>query len=218
MFLNLDLVGYKSESDLQVLSKRIQSFNRPLKIVDIGSSTGIATWHLAKNAPPGSVVHAIDPWRGEDINSKKNWFCRNWDPSVRNSKDYFLQNIADCNNVVPVQGKSPDCWSGELVDFVFLDLDCGPEATEKIVENNLVYWQKHLLPGGILAGYHYAPRTHPDSETTKLWYRRPVQKHARLYNCQIENPDNTWLWFLVPQGSNDHSIISAVDAGQQGSH
>lgn len=197
--LNLSLPGYKNRIDLEVLSQRVRDFQRPIKIVDIGSYTGIATWHLAKNSYPGSVVYAIDPWTGEDLNPGRKPFIQNWVPGMFNTFEFFQKNIADCDNIIPIKGYAPDCWNGERVDLVFIDLYLGPEGTEQEVDKNLKYWQSHLNPGGLICGYHYAPKTHPGYESEKPWYRIPVQRHAAENGYSIVNPDYTWLWFLEPR-------------------
>ena len=208
--LNLSLTGYKNQIDLEVLAKRVSEIRRPIKIVDIGSYTGIATWHLAKNCYPGSVVYAIDPWTGEDLNPGRKPFIRNWKPGMFNTFEFFQKNIADCNNVIPIKGYSPDCWTEGKADFVFIDLYLGPEGTEQGVTKNLDYWQNNLKPGGMICGYHYAPRTHPGYEKEKPWYRIPVQRHAANHGYSILNPDHTWLWFLEPQKTKSRTWINSL--------
>jgi len=74
-------------------------------IVEIGPLFGSSTWVLSKNAHPSVTIYSIDTWEQDD------WIDRRFPDGPEFSVETFKRMVADCPNVVPIQGWSPDVVS-----------------------------------------------------------------------------------------------------------
>jgi hypothetical protein len=163
--------GWMPEYELTVIEDLARRVRPGGVIVEVGPFCGRSSWCWAKSADPSVQVNCLDPWNptehpyhppiGKDADA---------DIGLFGTADHFVEAMAtfenfrrytaDCPNIVPHQGASPDAfldWPLASVDLVFLDgLHHNPGF-----HKDLWFWWKRLKPGGIYCGDDYA-RTHPD--------------------------------------------------------
>lgn len=151
MPLNLSIPRTMTKLGLQYLD-RIAAAQRPgAVIVEVGPLYGSSTWTLARSAPEGCTVYSIDTWE------RAPWIIKNVEEKLGAppfSKDAFMAFVADCPNVVPIQGYAPDVVSDwdKPIDVYFDDAAHGNPG----FINNLSFFGKFVKPGGILCGDDYA--------------------------------------------------------------
>lgn len=195
ILINDTIYGFKSTNDLIGISELVSTLNENATIVDLGSSLGNVTWHLAKNAPSGSVVYALDVWDDTSLEPRVKEWCRNYFKGARCSIDKFLEYTKDCNNIIPIKTYTPpEKWDYGMVDMVVIDIDHNPNYPYISVKENIDFWMQYLKPNGIMCGYNWAPNYIENAEELKPHYRIPVKEGARKYNKQIHNIENTWWW------------------------
>lgn len=194
LIINDKIFGYKTLEDLQAISQLVKSLGEYSKIVELGASLGNVTWNISKNVPYGSIIYAIDVWDDFSLEPVNPQWCKNYFEGVSCSLDDFLNNIKDCDNVVPIKTNSPpEKWEHGMVDMVIIDIDYNPEFYVSVKEN-IDFWMKYLKPNGIMCGYNWAPASKNNADNLKLHYRIPVREAAIKYNKEIYNDGKTWWW------------------------
>ncbi len=122
-------------------------------IVEVGPLYGSSTWVLAKNAHPSVKVYSIDTWEPaewiDEVAKKKFPHARKF------GREAFEYYVRDCDNVVPIQGWSPDVvretWD-KPIDLFFDDASHGNPG----FINNLTFFEPFVKPGCVLCGDDYA--------------------------------------------------------------
>lgn len=195
--INNRLPGWKDNEALVEMAKIVQMLPENAKIVEVGAGLGQMTWVLAKNAPPGSTVYAIDKWPGNVFNKHNKPQCINCTPDMLNNKETFENNTSDCNNIVSIKSLSPLTEWTDMIDMVMIDVD-HDELTQR---NNIEFWYQFVKPDGIMCGDDYCPppgrwpEIRHDYEERCPEIRRVVEELAIKYNKKIINPGESWLWF-----------------------
>lgn len=119
-------------------------------VVEVGSLYGLSAWHISQSIPPSATLFCIDPFARTASNVefekrvKAPLFCRE-------SFDIFT---ADCNNIVVLQGWSPEVCRGWQVpiDIYFDDAF----HTNPVTKWNIDFWSERVKPGGIVCGHDYS--------------------------------------------------------------
>jgi hypothetical protein len=118
-------------------------------IVEVGSLLGLSAWLWSRNADPTVSIYCVDPWEkaGRGFQKWADQFGQQF------GIDQFRRNVADCRNVVAVQGFSPDDFQkwARPVSLYFEDA----VHADPVLSRNLAFWGSHLTPQGILCGHDY---------------------------------------------------------------
>lgn len=181
--INLQVPGEITPQELKAIEAVVGLVPSNGLMVEVGSYLGRSSWHWAKNAHPSVTVYCLDPWDGYRGSSLTK----------------FSANVADCPNVIPLQGYSPKDyqWWDKPLDLYFED------AVHKnpVLHENLLFWSSFLKPHGILCGHDYSPKFRDViSEVEAL----AVQRSARLF--QVES-----FWCLLPEGDiQEREEVAAV--------
>ncbi|WP_158743416.1 class I SAM-dependent methyltransferase [Acidisphaera sp. L21] len=151
------------------------------KVVEVGSLFGSSSWAWAKSVDPSVTVYCIDPW-------EKNAGVRSMEAryGVSYGLEQFKVHTADCPNIRPMKGYSPNDfldWS-DPIDLYYEDA----VHVDPILARNLAFWCGKLKPGGIVCGDDYRPRF-PD-------IRRGARELADRFGREILTVD--FFWCLLP--------------------
>ena len=151
MLTNSLIPNTMSHKGLEHLARIASSANKGSKILEAGSLYGCSAWVLAKNAPEGAQVYAIDPWEHQGfLNRFKINNHRVPDLSIHAFKAYTY----DCDNLTAVQGYSPQ--AAENLDIENLDVVFEDAAhSYDVLKQNIEYFYPKLNPGGIFCGDDY---------------------------------------------------------------
>lgn len=149
--LNRSIPGELRDAELARIMELAAAVPKGGVVVEIGSLYGLSSWHLAKACAPGVTVFCVDPWQREqwviDIVEKP----LNAPPFCRAA---FESYTADCDNIVMIEGYSPQIARGWNlpVDLYFEDA----VHTNPTLATNLAFWSERVKPGGVIAGHDYA--------------------------------------------------------------
>jgi Methyltransferase domain len=181
MRINRAIPGQLREDEQVAIALVASLVPRAGKIVEVGSLLGRSSWIWAKNADPSVTVFCIDPWSGGG-NFKK---LAN-EAAQTFSLEQFRANVADCQNIVALQGYSPGDfldWK-DPIDLYFEDA----VHTDPILTENLQFWGGKLAPAGILCGHDYTDRF-PDVKRGAERAARQLGRELRIVNS---------FWFTLP--------------------
>ncbi|WP_143034357.1 class I SAM-dependent methyltransferase [Ensifer sp. YR511] len=165
-------------------------------IVEVGSLLGLSSWIWAKSADPTTTVYCIDPW---EAGKGSNFVQLAHQNQQQFSKAQFVKNTSDCENVVALQGFSPQDFSDwhRKIDLYFEDA----VHTDPIFSQNIEFWSSHLTPGGILCGHDYH-RNFPDVQNGAQRYAKRMERALRTIGS---------LWYLLPQSIEDSLDETVVE-------
>ncbi len=181
MRINRSIPGQLREDEQVAIALIATLIPKGGKIIEVGSLLGRSSWIWAKNADPSVSVYCIDPWVGGG-----NFTKLASDANQTFSLEQFRSNVADCQNVVPLQGYSPRdfmYWK-DPIDLYFEDA----VHTDPILAENLKFWGEKLVPTGILCGHDYTPRF-PDVQRGAKAAAERLGRRLRLIGS---------FWFLLP--------------------
>lgn len=138
--LNEQIKGELSKEELIAIAALARSVPPGGVVVEVGSYMGLSSWHWAKNVDASVTVYCVDPWDGYRGSSLQ----------------IFLDNTADCPNIVPVRGRSPvDLGDWDRAIDVYFD---DAVHTDPILSQNIEFWTRFLKPDGLVCGHDYAPK------------------------------------------------------------
>jgi len=158
MTYNSKITGWLLESELEVLESIAQTVPEQGIIVEVGSMFGKSSVCWALTAPT-ATVYCIDLYedREQSFNSdvdedkSKGFVNIPLKNTKYNSKQEFLKNTKDINNIVKIEGESPyniDYTGGEI-DVFFLDAaHSNPNDWD-----NLCHFIPLIKVGGIVCGH-----------------------------------------------------------------
>jgi hypothetical protein len=173
-----------SDAELTRLAELAAAVPEKGVIVEVGCLYGLSTWHLSRHCRPGVTVFCIDPWE------RAQWiidlvegpqgapaFCR----------AAFEHFTADCDNIVMVQGYSPQVargWKLPVDLYVEDAIHANP-----VLRQNLDFWGSRVRAGGVIAGHDYTPQW-PD-------VIREVEGLAQRLQSTIQVTETLWS-FVKP--------------------
>ena len=155
-----NIVGFTPYPDLVRLNSLLDEYDKPGAVgIEIGCLHGRSSWTISKTVPAAKLV-CIDVWDGFDsyhseysAEERIQW-CYPSQQSF-NTKEFFLSNVRDCQNIEAVQGHFPQVlanWNTPI-DFIFIDaLHKNPE--DRLMIDFGLAW---LKTGGTLCGHDYNP-------------------------------------------------------------
>jgi predicted O-methyltransferase YrrM len=158
MAYNSKIIGWMLESELQVLESIARTVPKHGTIVEVGSMFGKSSVCWALTAPTATVycIDLYEDWEQSfnsdvDEDESKGFVNIPLKNTKYNSKQEFLNNTKDINNIVRIEGESPyniDYTGGEI-DVFFLDAaHSNPSDWD-----NLCYFIPMIKAGGILCGH-----------------------------------------------------------------
>lgn len=150
--LNRSIPGQMSDQELLRLMQLARMVPENGIIVEVGCLYGLSSWHLAKACAPGVTIFCIDPWRPEKWVTDLVERPQNAPPF---SREAFARFTADCNNIVMVQGYSPDIARGWKIPIDLYVEDA--VHANPILQRNLNFWGQRVRPGGVISGHDYTP-------------------------------------------------------------
>jgi hypothetical protein len=148
-------------------------------IVEVGCLYGLSSWHIAQHCQPGVTLFCVDPWE------RVPWIIGIVEGPLQApefGRKAFETFTADCDNIVMVQGFSPDVakgWNVPIDMYVEDAVHTNPELGQ-----NMSFWSTKVKSGGIVCGHDYGDQ-YPD-------VAQEAQKLARQYDSSIELIDTFW--------------------------
>ncbi|RYD66608.1 MAG: class I SAM-dependent methyltransferase [Verrucomicrobiaceae bacterium] len=182
--LNLSIPGQMTEVEVRALSELASKVPENGVIVEAGSLYGLSSWHWAQNAHPSVQVHCIDPWE------RVAWIISLVEAPQKAPKfgrEAWANHVADCPNVVPHQGYSPQVCAGWTTPIhVYFD-----DAVHQnpVLAQNINFWKAHVVSGGHVCGHDYIGQW-PD-------VIREADKLAAEWGTVVEKADSFW-WVRKP--------------------
>ncbi len=182
--LNPTIPGQISAKGLDRICEIASSLSDGAVIVETGSLYGLSSWHWSHNAPPSSQVFCIDPWE------RRPWIIEKVEKRFKCAEfslDAFLSYTNDCDNIIPIVGKSPDVARGWRlpIDVYFDD----SVHSNPMFRRNLTHWRRFVKPGGWLCGDDYSPSSFPDivSEVSALSSELgvPAEVHGSVWSIRV---------------------------------
>lgn len=191
LFFN-DIPGYLGYYEPMVLHAILEPFANVETVgVEMGSLHGKSSYTIAKTIDPG-ILYCIDTW-GDfnthdpqyDVFIHGNCFPKQ---GMKNTLEFFLENVKECSNIKPIKGWSPECvidWSIPI-DFVFIDgLHENPSDRE-----NIDFWITKIKHGGLLIGHdYYKEGPYPD-------VRENIKYLEQHLNQKVKNPKKSTIWYF----------------------
>lgn len=157
---NVDIPGFMSIRDLEVLEHLAGQVPKNGLIVEIGSFMGRSSWALAKSCDSSVQVNCVDPWPKYTLSEEDLESMAGYKEGMKLEFSTFQKNTKDCPNITAIEGCSTEVeWPDDrLIDLLFIDGDHESPG----VENDLECWFKRLKPQGILAGHDFNLGSFPD--------------------------------------------------------
>ena len=169
---NIDIPGWMPEPELKILERLARTIPPGGAMVEVGPFCGRSSWCWSKSADPSVTITCIDIWdpvehpfsppakQGGDAAVGEDYGRTDTERGDWGTLENFRRYTADCPNIVPRRGRSPDDfldWPLDSLDLVFLDgLHHNPGF-----HADVIHWFPRVKPGGILCGDDCA-RSHPD--------------------------------------------------------
>jgi predicted O-methyltransferase YrrM len=157
---NLDIPGFMSVRDLEVLEHLAQRVPENGIIVEVGSFMGRSSWALAKSCDKTVNVICVDAWPPYTFNNEDLKKLSAYQEGMEFDISHFRKNISDCPNIEVMEGCSTEIpWEKErLIDLIFIDGDHESPG----VNNDLECWFERLKPDGIFSGHDFNVGVFPD--------------------------------------------------------
>lgn len=136
---NLDIPGFMTEQDLNVISDIASTVPENGIIVELGSFKGKSTVAWASNCDPSVSIYCID--RFKSLDDKVNFF------------EEFKENTKSFKNVNAIVG-----WSPHMINFPDIKIDVFFLDAFHANPNdwyNIEYFLPKIKPGGLLCGHDY---------------------------------------------------------------
>jgi hypothetical protein len=148
--INRQIPGQMTDTELGRLIELARMVPTNGIIVEVGCLYGLSSWHLAKHCAAGATVFCIDPW------CREQWIIELVEQPQQApifSRAAFESFVADCSNMVIIQGRSPQVARGwQLpVDLYFDDA----VHINPVLNQNISFWTHHVRQGGVISGHDY---------------------------------------------------------------
>jgi predicted O-methyltransferase YrrM len=189
-----NITGWMMEIELQTISQIAQDLPDNATIVEVGSMFGRSSVVWALSAPTATVycIDRYEDWDqcfNADVDENINEGLINIPEKFKNynSKQEFLKNTKDINNIVRIEGNSPHDieYLGGEIDVFFLDA----EHKNPSDWDNLCYFIPLIKAGGIVCGHDFSVSMFPDVEEN-------VRKLEKIIGRPVMTFGRTTLWFF----------------------
>jgi hypothetical protein len=148
--LNRSIPGQMTDKELARLAYLASQVPPGGIIVEVGCLYGLSSWHIAQHCKPGVTLFCIDPWE------RVTWIVEQIETPMNApafGRQAFEAFTADCNNIVMIQGLSPDVAKGWNLP---LDRDVEDAVhTNPELGANISFWSGKVKPGGVICGHDY---------------------------------------------------------------
>lgn len=200
MPINRSIPGQLREQEAQAIEALSALVPENGTVVEVGSLLGLSSWIWAKSVDPSVTVHCVDPW---EIAGGSNFNKLARDNAQSFSLDQFKKNVADCRNIVAMQGYSPDDFGdwNKKIDLYFEDA----VHTDPILSRNLDFWSSRLKRTGILCGHDYHDQF-PDVRAGAARLAKKTRRRLRLIGS---------LWILLPREIESSSNPRTIEILQR---
>lgn len=150
--INRSIPGRMSDGELTRLMQLASSVPEHGIVVEVGSLYGLSAWHISKSIPSTATLFCIDPFVQTDSNLE---FQRRVRAPIL-CRESFELYTADCDNIVILQGWSPDVCRGwkAPIDMYFDDA----YHTNPVTKWNIDFWTDRVKCGGIVCGHDYSDK------------------------------------------------------------
>lgn len=153
MAYDLNIRGWMTEAELQVIEKLAGSVPENEIIVEVGSMLGRTAYCWAASSP-SSKVFCFDQWVGEN-----QWPHPH--PNVAgvpiegdfNTLENFIENTGKLQNIIPIITTAPEFPDIGSPFLVFIDASHYNPCDWDIIS----YWLPRIKKGGILCGHDLVP-------------------------------------------------------------
>jgi hypothetical protein len=182
--INMNIPGQMSPSEIEALCALAQSVRSPGIVVELGSLCGLSAWHWSKNVGSHVQIFCVDPW------VRARWIVEHLEKPFKTGpfgKHLFDRYTNDCNNIIPIQGYSPDVLQNWALPInIFFD---DAVHSNPGLKRNILFWNRFVIPGGYACGHDYS-RDWPDviSEADEL---------AAAWGGRVETCETFW-WVQRP--------------------
>jgi predicted O-methyltransferase YrrM len=175
----LQVPGWMHPKDLDVIKTLAACIPPSGIIVEVGSWLGQSTCAWAEHTQ--ATIYAIDLWQ---------WMPKTYQGHNADKVDLkgdpfrqFQQNVNRYANVVPLRRPSSGGeWTWGSPDLVFIDA----MHQDPYVNDDVLFWERHLRKGGILCGDDYSPKFPAVMEAAKAC--------AARFNAPLQLPGQKfWL-------------------------
>ena len=179
MSLNLAIPGQMTAAELQRLMILASQVPPGGVIVEVGALYGLSSWHMSKACQPGVTLFCVDPW------ARAKWIIDLVEGPQKAppfSREAFQHFTRDCDNIVMIQGYSPDIargWKLPIDLYVEDAIHANP-----LLGRNMSFWSSKIRPGGCAAGHDYS-NDWPDVMTE-------AQSLAKRWGSQVAVMDTLW--------------------------
>jgi hypothetical protein len=177
--LNRSIPGQMSAAELHQIIELAQAVPENGVIVEVGSLYGLCSWHLAKHCAPSVTLFCIDPWE------RRPWIIEQVEEPQKAppfSRAAFEEYTADCDNIVAVQGYSPQVARGWHLPIDLYVEDA--VHTNPTLAVNIKFWSSRVKPSGIVSGHDY----------TLIWpdVIQEVNTLAKKWTSRVTLTDTFW--------------------------
>lgn len=152
MTYDLNIRGWMTEIELQIIQKMAESVPENEIIVEVGSLLGRTSYCLAASNPKVKV-YCFDQWGGEAQFPHPHKVQGVPIEGDYNTLETFIENTKKLENIIPIRTSAPNFPEIGSPFFVFIDLlHYNPCDWDTIS-----YWLPKIKKGGILCGHDFAP-------------------------------------------------------------
>ena len=105
---NVDIPGFMSIRDLEVLEHLAQEVPEKGVIVEVGSFMGRSSWALAKSCENSVQVYCVDPWPTYTLSEEDLESMAGYKEGMKLEFSTFQKNVQDCSNITAIEGCSTE--------------------------------------------------------------------------------------------------------------
>jgi len=173
--------GFMGGVQPKVLYELFSPYNKEDAIgIEVGCLHGRSSYIISKAINKGKL-YCIDPWNGVATSTQ-----------IETTLNNFLRYTKDCDNIIPIQGYSPEVikdWN-KLIDFVFIDAShYNPNDLD-----NINFYLPKIKPGGIISGHDYHATPKPGSKWDAV--KENVIYLEDKLKQKVTNPEGTSIWYF----------------------
>lgn len=200
ILVNTDIPYTMTIEGMRYLGELAHSVPEDGLIVEIGPLFGASTWVLAKNSKPSVRIVSVDTWEpAQWIDQIEAKFpgCRPF------GLEAFEHYVSDCDNVVAMQGWSPDIVRDMNLENINLFFDDATHGDPGFSES-LSYYVPRVVEGGIVCGDDYAGGW-PDIV-------KRVDELAESWGLEPEVAGRLWALIKPKSGEDPRRVASVIGA------
>jgi hypothetical protein len=191
---NLEIPGYMSVRDLEVVEALAAQVPKGGRIVEIGSFMGRSSWAFAKSADPSVEVYCIDYWEGFNTAERQSLIV-DYQEGINYDFNDFQNFVKDCPNIIPIKSYSTEVkWpKNKKIDLIFID------ASHKSpdIDNDIDFWMPHLTEFGVICGHDFNVKIFPDVCRAVINLSEKIDRPVHFFresSIWAINPSNDYIF------------------------